>query len=65
MAEKSGEFVGAFPLTSGEQRGISISDDDTSELRSKGRKCLLGRLGEAKKIIKEAFKALYHSYLED
>jgi hypothetical protein len=45
MAEKSGNSSGACPLTLGEQRGIAISDDDIEELRSKGRKCLLGRLG--------------------
>jgi hypothetical protein len=45
MAEKSGNSSGACPLTLGEQIGIAISDDDIEELRSKGRKCLLGRLG--------------------
>lgn len=58
MAEKHGESARSFPLTVGEQRGISISDEDTEELRSKGLKCLVGRLGEAKKINKESFKAV-------
>lgn len=58
MADLHGDFVGSFPLTVVEQRGILISNDDTKELRSKGRKCLIGRLGEAKKINKDAFKTL-------
>jgi hypothetical protein len=58
MVEDSKERYGNFPLTEGEQKGILISDDEIEELRAKGSKCLVGRLGIAKKIDKEAFKTL-------
>lgn len=58
MAEKSGDFQGTFPLIESELQEIDIGEDETEELRTKGSKCLIGRLGVAKKIHKEAFKAI-------
>jgi hypothetical protein len=57
MAEKYGGSSRTFPLTTGEKQGILIEDDETVDLQSKGELCLVGRLGVAKKINKEAFKA--------
>jgi hypothetical protein len=58
MAEDYGEKVGNFPLTKGEKKGILIDVEDVAELRTKGSKCLVGRLGVPKRINKEAFKTL-------
>jgi hypothetical protein len=58
MAEEYGDLYRKFPLTKGEQLGIVISDEETKGLRVKGEKCLVGRLGVAKNINKEAFKTL-------
>jgi hypothetical protein len=52
------ESDGILPLTKGEKHGISIGDDEIEDLRTKGSKCLVGRLGDAKKINKEAFKSM-------
>jgi hypothetical protein len=38
--------------------GITIGDEETEELRTKGSKCLVGRLGVPKKLNKEAFISL-------
>jgi hypothetical protein len=58
MAEEYGDWFGNIPLTEGEQRGITIIDDKTEDLKAKGEKCLVGRLAVAKKIKKDAFKTL-------
>jgi hypothetical protein len=58
MTKEYGVFDDTFPLTEGEQRGIDVSDEETEALPSKGSKCLVGRLGVAKKLNKEAFKSL-------
>jgi hypothetical protein len=58
MTKENGVFNDEFPLTEGEQRGIDVSDEETEVLRSKGSKCLVGRLGVAKEFNKEAFKSL-------
>jgi hypothetical protein len=52
------ERDGILPLTKGEKQGISIGDDEIEDLRIKGSKCLVGRLGDGKKINKEAFKSV-------
>jgi hypothetical protein len=57
MAEEGGEQYGRYPLTKGELQGIPIGDDETENLRTKGSKCLVGRLGVPKKLNKEAFKS--------
>lgn len=58
MDDEYGVLHGKFPLTEGKQQGIEIGDEVTTDLRVKGEKCLVGRLGVAKKINKEAFKTL-------
>jgi hypothetical protein len=58
MAKQHGDLDGKFPLTVGEQKGISIGNDDIEELRMKGLKCLLGKMGDAKRINKEAFNSM-------
>jgi hypothetical protein len=58
MSKEYGIFDDAFPLTEGERRGIDVSDEETEALCSKGSKCLVGRLGVAKKLNKEALKSL-------
>lgn len=54
MSRGNGEVLGGFPLSEGEQKGITIDDAATQELRAKGSKCLVGRLGVPKKLNKEA-----------
>lgn len=58
MSKQQWSGTKEFPLNIGEQKVISISDDDIEEFRSKGLRCLIGRLGEAKRIKKEAFKSV-------
>jgi len=57
MSRGNGNFLGCFPLSKGEEKGITISDGTTQELRVKGSKCLVGRLGVLI-LNKEAFKAV-------
>jgi hypothetical protein len=45
-------------LSGGEQKGIEIAEELIQDLRIKGSKCLVGRLGVPKKLNKEAFKAI-------
>jgi hypothetical protein len=58
MAGVFGNYHGLFPPTEGELQEVDISDDETKELRTKGSKCLIGRLGVAKKIHRDSFKAI-------
>jgi hypothetical protein len=57
-ADVYGNFGRNMPMTLGEQTGIRIEDVNTEDLRSKGTKCLMGRLGPIKKFNREAFKSL-------
>jgi hypothetical protein len=41
MVKKYGDFTGNFPLTEGEQQGITINDDETKDLGAKGSRCLV------------------------
>jgi hypothetical protein len=45
-------------LSKGEQKGTEIVDETIEELRIKGSRCIVGRLGEPKKLNKDAFKAI-------
>ncbi len=58
IVEEHGFRVCQFPLTKGEKQGILIYDEEIEDLRAKGSKCLVGRLGVVKKINKEVFKTL-------
>jgi hypothetical protein len=58
MAAKFGDSSQAFPLTTREQQGVHIIDAETEDLRSKGELCLVGKMGVAKKLNKETFKAI-------
>jgi hypothetical protein len=58
MAKGNGNFLGGLPFSEGEQKGLQISDESIQELRVKGSRCLVGRLGVPKKLNKEAFKAI-------
>lgn len=58
MAEEFGVFNGGEQFLEEEIQGIDIGEDETEELCTKGSQCLVGRLGVAKRIHKEAFKAL-------
>jgi hypothetical protein len=50
MARGNGEFLGGFPLSEGEQKGIAIAEGTTQDLCAKGSKCIVGRLGVPKKL---------------
>jgi hypothetical protein len=58
MTGGNGEFLGGFPLSEGEQKGITIAEGTTQILCAKGSKCIVGRLWVPKKLNKEAFKAI-------
>jgi hypothetical protein len=58
MAAREGNVLGGLPLTEGEKKGIEIAEETVQDLRIKGSKCLIGRLGVPKKLNKEAFKAV-------
>jgi hypothetical protein len=58
MDESKGTVLGGLPLSEGEQVVIEIAPEAIQELRIKGSKCLVGRLGVPKKLHKEAFKAI-------
>lgn len=58
MEGSGGNILGGFPLFEGEQTGLVIAEEVTQDLRAKGTKCLVGRLGVPKKLNKEAFKAI-------
>jgi hypothetical protein len=58
MAGDYGEKFGKFPLTEGEQQGIQIELEDIADLRAKGSKCLVGKLGVPKRVNNEAFQSL-------
>jgi len=45
-------------LTKGESKSIQLEAEEVEELRAKGRKCLVGRMGVPKRINKEAFRNL-------
>lgn len=53
-----GEKIGNFPLTKGEKQCIQLGAKEVENLRVKGKKCLVGRLGVPKRVNKEAFKTL-------
>lgn len=55
---KRRECVGRTPFNGGEKKGIKIAEEAVQDLRIKGSKCLIGRLGVPKKLNKEAFKAI-------
>lgn len=56
MAGDYGEKVGNFPLTEGESKSIQLEVEEVEELRAKGKKCLVGRMGVPKIINNEAFQ---------
>jgi hypothetical protein len=58
MVGDYGEKVGNFPLTAGESQSIQLEVEEVKDLRAKGKKCLVGRLGVLKRFNKEAFKNL-------
>jgi hypothetical protein len=58
MTEDCGDPHGIFPFTEGELHEFDISIDETEEQRTKGSKCLIGRLGVVKKIHRDTFKAV-------
>jgi hypothetical protein len=45
-------------LTEAEKIGITITEDDTVDLRMKSGKCLVGRIMSERRILKEAFRTL-------
>jgi hypothetical protein len=55
---EDGNVLEGFPLSEGERNGIEIADETVQNLRIKGSKCLVGRLGVPKKLNKESFKAI-------
>lgn len=57
MARRYGGHKEMNSLASKSQ-GISVSDDEMDDLRAKGSRCLIGRLGAVKCFNKEAFKTL-------
>jgi len=58
MAGDYGEKVGNFPLTEGESKSIQLEVEEVEELRAKGKKCLVGRMGVQKRINKNVFRKL-------
>jgi hypothetical protein len=53
-----GMLCGRIARIGGENIGISISEGDVAADIEKGERCLVGRIGEEKKVNKEAFKTV-------
>jgi hypothetical protein len=58
MDAKYGDGKRLCHMSTGEQQEISIEDVEIEDLRLKGAKCLVGRLGVIKKFNKESFKTV-------
>lgn len=58
MIEKNRNELDGFPMSEGEQLGIEIADETVHDLRIKGSRCLVGRLGVPKNLNKETFIAV-------
>jgi hypothetical protein len=51
-------LCGRISLIGGEKVGIKISEGEVSADREKGERCLVGRIGDDKKVNKEAFQTV-------
>jgi hypothetical protein len=55
MSDLLESLCGKMTLTDGEKMGITISGDETADLRIKSGRCLIGKLMSERRIQKEAF----------
>jgi hypothetical protein len=58
MEELIDKMGGRLKLSDGESIGITITADDTADLRLKSGRCLVGRIMSERRIQKEAFQTL-------
>jgi hypothetical protein len=58
MTEAIEELCGKMTLTEGESVGLTISEDDTADLRVHSGRCLVGKLLSDRLIQREAFRSL-------
>jgi hypothetical protein len=55
MGDDLETLCGRISLVGGEKVGIKISEGEVSADREKGERCLVGRIGDEKRVNKEAF----------
>jgi hypothetical protein len=53
------DLCGKISLIGGERTEISIFEGKVVDRRERGDRCLIGRIGEERKINKEAFKTVF------
>jgi hypothetical protein len=58
MAKDLEELCSKISLTDGEKVGINISEGEIAYRKDKEEHCLIGKIGNDRKINKEAFKSL-------
>jgi hypothetical protein len=58
MGDKLETLCGKISCIGREDVGITISEGDVAADREKGLRCLVGRIGDEKKVNKEAFKSI-------
>ncbi|XP_059436282.1 uncharacterized protein LOC132169233 [Corylus avellana] len=58
MVEELAVMCDRISLTEGEKEGITIVEGEIKDLRQKGERCIVGRIGSEKRINKEAFMVM-------
>jgi hypothetical protein len=58
MEELLDTLGSAMTLTDGEKVGITVTEDDTADLRSKSELCLKGRLLSERRVQKDTFQVM-------
>jgi len=58
MEELVDKLGGGMSLLEGEKTGIMITEDDTTDLRMRSGRCMVGRVMSERRIQKDAFRAL-------
>jgi hypothetical protein len=62
MTEAIEELCGKMTLTEGESVGLTISEDDTADLRVHSGRCLVGKLLSDRLLQREAFRSLMSNF---
>jgi hypothetical protein len=58
MADDVDKLCSKVALIGGERDGITITEGEVAESRDRGERCLVGRIGEERRVNKEAFRTV-------
>jgi hypothetical protein len=58
MADDVDKLCGKVALIGGKRDGITITEGEVTDSHERGERCLVGRIGEERKVNKEAFKTV-------